>query len=544
MVEIKYNGIVNQISKNSSFYDASKTFGIKNPLAVKVNDDIISLSEKIKTSNEVDFITVDKFYGKGIYKSGLQFIFQVAIKSLFDNSDVSYKHSVPGGMLAEVMTKNSLGTEDVTLIENKMNEIINQDKEFRKITIRKNEILNYYKENKELEKYQNVSRITDKAVTLYELIGHFNYFYSEMPYSTSVINNYQIIYLGDNRFVLLFPNGNSEQNGNKYDHHSGIIENFIMNKNWLKDMKLEYISNVNDLVGCGSIKKIIDSSELKFSLDIYKIADLVLENKKIKFIMISGPSSSGKTTTTERLGEYLFSKGIDPVIISSDDYFIDREKLKKNEYGEYNFEGIEAVDVTYLNNDIHKLLRGESINLPTYNFITGKKELSSNTLKLKENSILLIEGIHSLNDDLVPNISSDEKYKIYLSPFLPINIDRHNYVSTLDLRLLRRIVRDNRSRGYLCADTIHNWRKVRAGEEKNIFPFIYTADYIVNSSLVYEIGVLKPYVEPLLLSVSEESEYYMEARRLINFMKPFFPITSEYVPEKSILREFIGGKND
>jgi uridine kinase len=260
--------------------------------------------------------------------------------------------------------------------------------------------------------------------------------------------------------------------------------------------------------------------------------------------MIAGPSSSGKTTTTKRLGEYLFSKGYDPVVISSDDYFIDRDKLKKNENGEYDLECLAAVDVKYLNNDLHKLTRGELVTLPSYNFINGEKELRNRPIKLKDNSIILIEGIHSLNDDLIPNIEKNEKYKIYLSPFIPLNIDRHNYISSLDLRLLRRMVRDNRSRGYGVSETIHNWRKVRDGEEKNIFPYIKGADAIINTALVYELGVLKTYAEPLLLNVEVDSMYYMEAKRLLNFLKPFFAITSEYIDSSSILREFIGGGDD
>ena len=260
--------------------------------------------------------------------------------------------------------------------------------------------------------------------------------------------------------------------------------------------------------------------------------------------MIAGPSSSGKTTTTRILGAYLRSKGYDPICLSTDDYFVDRIDTPKDEYGKYDFECLNAIDTKEFNNDLMRLLKGEEVNIPTYNFVTGKREYHNNLIKLNENSIILIEGLHSLNDDLTPGIPDRYKYKIYLSPFIPLNIDRHNYISTLDLRLIRRIIRDNRTRGYTVSEVIEKWQSVRNGEEKYIFPYTHQANMIINTALPYELGVLKVYAEPLLLSIDTDSKYYEEARRLLKFLRSFYTITSEYVSKNSILREFIGGANN
>ena len=279
-----------------------------------------------------------------------------------------------------------------------------------------------------------------------------------------------------------------------------------------------------------------------FSLDLAKVVDNIINNRDIKFILIAGPSSSGKTTTNARIASYLEALGYDAIKISLDDYFVNREDNPKDEDGNYDFECLEAIDVKLFNEDLQRLLKGEEISLPVYNFISGKREYPKKYVKLNENSIFLIEGLHALNDKITAGIDNKYKYRIYLSPFIPINIDKHNYVSTIDLRLLRRIVRDNRTRGYDCLKTIDNWQRVRNGEEKYIFPYIHQANVIINTALAYEVGVLKIYVEPLLLSVGVDSIYYEEARRLIGFLNQFFSIPGEYVNDDSILREFIGGR--
>ena len=305
---------------------------------------------------------------------------------------------------------------------------------------------------------------------------------------------------------------------------------------------MPYITDLNKDVGNGRIINFIKSCELMFNLNISDVARIIEDRKDIKFILIAGPSSSGKTTTTSRLASYFEALGYKPIKISLDDYFVNREDTPKDEFGNYNFECLEALDVKLFNDNLNKLLKGESVKFPKYNFMTGLREYYKEEVKMDEKSIFLIEGLHALNENLTKEIEEKYKFKIYLSPFIPLSIDKYNYVSTIDLRLLRRIVRDNRTRGYDVIKTIDNWQSVRNGEEKYIFPYIHQANVIINTALAYEVGVLKVYVEPLLLSVSVDSIYYEEARRLVDFLKQFFPIPGEYVNDESILREFIGGR--
>ena len=305
-------------------------------------------------------------------------------------------------------------------------------------------------------------------------------------------------------------------------------------------MKSPYLSDMNSLVSASKIDEFIKSNEILYMEDLIKASDKIISMRDVKMVLIAGPSSSGKTTTMKRLKSILKARGYEPIGISTDDFFVDREDTPKNDLGEKDFECLQAIDLELFNKTLEKLLNEEEVELPEYDFINGKKVFKGSKVKLKDNSLLLIEGLHCLNDDLIPYIDSKYKFKIYLSPFIPLNIDRHNYISTLDLRLIRRIVRDNRTRGKKVDETIKEWQVVRKGEENYIFPYVYQADMIINTALAYEIGVLKVYAIPLLYSVGLDSPYYNEARRLIHYLEVFFPIPAEFVPSGSVLREFIG----
>lgn len=542
-IKITFNNNTKEFPKGTSFYEISKDFKeVPNVLGVRINNEVYSLDKKADEDAEIIFINYNDLIGNKIYKSGLKFIFEVALKETFPELEISYEHSVPRGMLGVIDEKKILTTEDISLIKSKMAKIIADDERIEKLNIHPKEAIKYYNSVREYEKALNVQNINDKVVTLYKLHNRLNYFYSLMPYSTGVINKFDIVYLGKNKIVFLFPSNRTSGEVPEYVHYDNILESFLEGKSWLDHLKMPYVTNLNNTIGNGNIKEFIKSNELMFNLEIAEVVQKIKENKAIKFIMIAGPSSSGKTTTTSRIASHLAAYGYDSIKISIDDYFVEREKTPKDEFGNYDFECLNAIDLELFNKDLMKLLNHEEISLPQYNFVTGKREITRRTVKLKENSILLIEGLHALNDDLTPAIENKYKYKIYLSPFIPLNIDRHNYISTIDLRLLRRIIRDNRTRGYNVAKTIENWQSVRNGEEKYIFPYIHQADAIINTALAYEVGVLKVFIEPLLYSVGVDSEYYEEARRLIGFLKQFFPIPGEYVNDESILREFIGGK--
>ncbi len=544
LITISYENKKEEYPKGTSYLEISKHSKLKDTvLGVKKNNEIFSLTDKVVKDEEIEFFDSTCTEGAKIYKAAVKFIFEVALKSTFKNADIHYLHSVPKGMLGEIISDKKFTSEDISKIKSEMAKIILEDHPFTRYNILKKELENYYEASCYFEKANNI-QVYDSIVTIYKLKDYLNYFYVNLPYSTKYVSKFDLKYLGNNRIIFLYPSSLTSGRIPEYVHHENIIHSFYEGQDWLKRMNTPYLANLNNLVSNGEIKGFIESCELHFNDQIKRASKEILRTSERKFIMIAGPSSSGKTTTTRVLGSYLRSKGYEPICISTDDYFVERENTPKNEFGEYDFECLQAVDVELLNNHLLALLKGETVNVPMFNFMTGKKEYHNRHIKLKDNSIILIEGLHSLNDDLTPFIPERYKYKIYLSPFIPLNIDRHNYISTLDLRLIRRMVRDNRTRGHDVSKTLASWQSVRNGEEKYIFPYVHQADCIINTALPYELGVLKVFAEPLLLSVDTESLYYEEARRLLKFLRGFYSISSEMVDKNSILREFIGGDSN
>lgn len=528
-----YNDIINYLNKDRA----------QKILAVKVNNELTPLSMKCTHDCSLKLVDVMDQDGYKMYQAALKFIFIVAVKEVNSQAKVIFEHSVPKGMLAKV--ENVLIEKiDVSKIKGKMASIIAEDIPFEKLNIYKNEAIKYFKAHGEDEKAKNIYNKSYDVVNMYRLKKELDYFYTELPYSTNAIDKFDIKYLDNNYFVLLCPSKRTNGFIPEYVHYQNIIDSFLKGKEWLQKVGCPYLSNINGLISSGQIKDFIDACELTFNENIHECAKTIMEKDEIKIVLIAGPSSSGKTTTCKRLSSYLKAQGFDPIQLSTDDYFVDKVKTPKNDKGEYDFECLRAIKLEEFNSDLNDLINGKEIYLPVYNFTEGKGIRSNKKVKLKNNSIILIEGLHCLNDDLTPNVDNRYKYKIYLSPFIPLNIDPHNYISTLDLRLLRRILRDFRTRGMSVDATIKTWQSVRDGEEKYIFPYIHQADVIINTALPYELNVLKVFVEPLLYSVTYESNYYAEARRLIEFLKRFYPVTSEYVSSSSILREFIGWKGD
>ena len=360
-----------------------------------------------------------------------------------------------------------------------------------------------------------------------------------MPYSTGCLNRYDLVFLGDNKLVLLLPSPTTKYKIPEYIHYQNVIKCFNESKKWAKSLQIPYLTDINRIVSESKVEDLIKIVESDFDNRIHDLVSDIIK-KKSKFVLLAGPSSSGKTTTTKKIALQFRSRGYETLVISVDDYFKERVDSPKDENGNYDFECLEALDIKLLNKQLKDLIAGKKVDIPEFNFVTGEKEFKNDPVKLGENAIILLEGLHSLNDEMTPELDPELKYKVYLSPFTPLNYDRHNYVSTADLRLMRRIVRDNRSRATDVGKTIKYWSTVRNGEEKYIFPFINNVDAIFNTALIYEVGVLKVFVEPLLYSVKRNSPSYNEARRLINSLRVFFPIPSDYIPDESILREFIG----
>jgi uridine kinase len=383
--------------------------------------------------------------------------------------------------------------------------------------------------------------ISNSFVNLYRLDDVYDYFFSELAQSTNDLSDFKLTYIKNNGFVLSYPTAANPEKTLDYVHKAMVHETFYNYTAWARTVGVSNASDLNRIVSLGQYNDIIRLAETHYEGQLAIIAEQVYQNKdNIKLVLLAGPSSSGKTTTAKKLGIYLQSKGFHTNYVSIDDYFLEKDQTPKDENGEYDFESIEALDLDLFNKHLVKLLNGEKVLMPEYNFVLGKKEYKKRYLQLEKNDILIIEGLHGLNDRLTSSIKRKNKFKVFICPYTQINIDNHNYVHTSDTRKLRRIVRDNKTRGKSSSETLKMWTKIHAGEMKNIFPFQSDIDAIINSALVYEIGVLKTYAEPLLFSVDEKDEMYPEAIRLINLLRNFLTIPSDDIPRDSVLREFIG----
>ncbi len=543
-IKILYNnGKELEVDKNTKIIDIVKLLPPQIKTRVvgsKIDNAIVSMDTKLKRDTVINFIDSNDLAGYKMYQAGLKFVFLAAIYDIFGKEiEASFDHSIMRGMHITIKGLQ-ITNKEIIRIKERMTKIINDDLRILKMNVFSKEMVEFYKKEKKIPNCYNVSNIDDALVTLYKLENYFDYFYVEMPYSTGCLSRFDLVALNDSEVVLLFPTPRTKNEVPSYVHYEKVIECFKNEKKWLKSLDIPYAYQVNKVVASGKIKDLIRLSEINYDNKIHEVATKILERNS-KFVMIAGPSSSGKTTTCKKLSLDLQARGIKTLTISVDDYFKNRVDTPKLPDGKYDFESIASIDVESLNKDINDLLVGKEVSLPTYNFVSGVREFVKGKTKIDSNYIILMEGLHCLNDELTPYINNDIKYKIYLSPFMPLNLDSNNYISTTDLRLIRRMIRDNRTRGNDVSKTICSWQDVRSGEEKYIFPYINTSDVIINTSLVYELGVLKVFAEPLLYSVGTDSLYYEEARRLINFLKNYYPISSEYIADDCVLREFIGG---
>lgn len=523
----------------SEYFKANFEFPI---LAAKVDNDICDLTEILNKKCNIDFYDRSSSVGNSIYSRGLQFILILAVNRLFgENAHVVIEHSIDKGFYFEI---NGIRQQKsiVELLTNEMKKIVDEDLLFTKLSVARIDAIKFFKKKNWTDKVKVLKYISNTYVNLYRLDNVYDYFYGEMPYSTSSIDEFKLTNIRENGFVLSYPDIYVPAMTLDYKHHEKLFNAFLEYTNWGRMTGISNAADLNEKVSTGGYNEIIQISELCYNGQLSRIADVIKEREnQIKLVLIAGPSSSGKTTTSKKLEYYLKSKGFNTISISIDDYFFDRDKTPLDENGEPDFESIKSIDVELFNKHLLKLINGDSVNFPKYNFSTGKREITKENVKLEKNDIIIIEGLHALNDVLTMSIDRKNKYKIYISPLTQLNVDNHNRIFTSDTRKLRRIVRDNKYRGYNADDTLKQWKKIREGEEKYIFPFQDDIDQIVNSALTYEIGVLKVYAEPLLFSVDENSLYYPEAIRLINFLRNFLPIPSEGVPKDSVLREFIGG---
>lgn len=539
------NTIIKEFIKETSLLEIAESFQkeFEYPiLLARVDNEIEELDKIITKKCEIDFYDRSSVVGNAVYSRGVHFLMVVAVKRILGpDAEVVIEHSIDKGVYCEITT-NDINKDDIKKIEDEMKVLVKQDYRFVKLSVARRDAIQFFKKKKQLDKVKVMKYISNTYINLYRLDDYYDYFFSEMPYSTKCLDDFKLTYIEDNGFVLSVPSIHDPSSTIKYTHHKMLFDAFLDYTNMGKKIGISTAADLNSVVSTGCYNEIIRIAEAHYNSQLMNVANDICKHKgEIKIILIAGPSSSGKTTTSRKLEVYLQTNGYKTHSISTDDYFFNRTDTPKNDTGEYDFESIRAVDVNLFNKHLVKLLDGEKVHLPEYNFVTGEREYKKRWLQLDENDVIIIEGLHALNDELTMAIENKNKYKIYISPLTQLNIDNHNRIHTSDTRRLRRIVRDNKYRGYNAADTLRRWHEILKGEENYVFPYQDTADVVINSALIYELGVLKTYAEPLLFSVHEDDETYPEALRLINFLRNFLPIPSDDIPKESVLREFIGG---
>lgn len=539
---VEIEGVGNVVtSVDKTIYDLMKEQNLENEvIAVIIDNDITELSTKLKEDTKMKLIKTKDRMGAKIYRSGLKFLYITAVKELFGrNTNVELLHSLDKGIYTRINLE--LNNTMVDEIKAKMHELVKEDIRITRVVTSRKEAISYFNSVKEYEKSLTYKQMTGEMLTLYSMLDYYNYFYTKMPYSTKILTSFDLTLTTDKGVMLEYPS-TFDMKIPEYTHMPQVLNVFDNYAVWAEKLGVKYVSEVNNVVINGKIKEFIELNEIKQNNDLLEIANKIQNNiNDIKIVLIAGPSSSGKTTTCKKLALYLKSKGLNPFTLSTDDFFKDRKDTPKNEKGEYEYDIPEAIDIDLFNEKLDALLKGEETTLPTYNFLTGEKEYKHPPVSLKNRDLLIVEGIHTLNELLTSKIPRENKLKIYISPFTPLGLDRHNHVSTVDLRLIRRIVRDARTRGYNAVDTLKSWRNVRISEEKYIFPYQKEADIVLNTALIYELGILKTFAVPLLYNVNYKSEYYTEAKRIINFLKIFLNIPESALPETALLREFVGG---
>lgn len=540
-VKVTYLGKSYMYPKDITLEDISKDFQenySETIIMAEVNGRPYELNYKVTDDVTVDFFDLTSPTGNRVYESGLIFVLEKACLNML-NSEIEVKYSIDKGIY--IKTYKKITKEDLDKVSREMKEIVKRDLPIQKNLVNRLEAIEYYKSTKSYDKVNVLKYSVNTNVNLYRLMDIYNYFFSYLPVSTGALKEFKLTYIDQNSFVLRYPNIYYLNKIPVYKHHDKLFNEFKKYDEWSEKLGIENVSSLNSRVTKGNVDDIVLLSENIQNNSLFKIAETIYNNKKLKLILLAGPSSSGKTTSSKKLELFLKGFGLNPIAISIDNYFVDRDKTPRLPDGSYDFESLNSINVELFNKNLKDLLDGKEVTLPVYNFITGKSELSDESIKLGEKEILIVEGLHALNEELTYSIDKKNKYKIYLCPLTVLSLDNHNRIRTTDNRLLRRIVRDNRTRGYSASDTLSSWGKVREGEEKYVFPFQDEADVIFNTSLIYELGVLKTYAEPLLYSVEESDPMYKEAVRLLNLLKNILPISNDYIPVDSIVREFIGG---
>ena len=541
-MEIRYKDKVLEVEKGSKIYDIFKN-EIENSENTVVgaiyNNTYVNLSRHMNFEGRVELISINSKIGIKIYRRTLIYIFAMALKKLFPDNRATVNYQMENAVYCD-LGDIEVTDEIVAKINEEMRDIVRKDLFIKKVVMNREQAEQFYKETQTARGKLQYDLKSNKKIYMYYCEDYFNYCYGVLARTTGAIKIFDIVKY-DKGILLRYPSAG------KPDQLPKIIQNKKMKWAYNEYNEIHKILNINtvyklnDAVKEKRIKDVIMIDEALHEKNIANIADKIAKDKKIKMILIAGPSSSGKTTFAQRLGIQLRVNKIKPVTISVDNYFVERQDTPRDENGDYNFECIEAIDIELFNNHLTRLLNGERVEMPQFDFLEGTKKYNGKYLQLKDDEVLVIEGIHCLNDRLTSSIPQEQKFKIYISALTVLNMDRYSKVSSTDVRLIRRIVRDYQFRGYSAEHTIDTWPSVTRGEVENIFPFQESADVIFNTSLIYELGVLKGIATPLLKEIPIEHPEHAEAQRLLGLLKYIRSIPASEVPTNSLLKEFVGG---
>ena len=509
-------------------------------VAALVNGDLRELTYAVRSDARVDPVFLSNSDGVRIYRRSLAFLLVTVVREMFPEAQIFVDHTLPfGGFFCQVRGREPFSAEELTQIEAEMRKAIAEDLPITREPVPLDEVIETFTARGETEKVQLLTRRKKDYLSLYNLRGTRDYFHGYMVPSTGYLR-YFALHLWPPGFVLQYPRRHRPSELLPIAGHPQLTAVFRQYGEWLRLLGVESVSGLNEAIANGRIREIILVSEALHEQRIAQIADLIVRYRnEVRLVIVAGPSAAGKTTFSKRISIQLLAHGIRPYPLALDNYFVNREDTPRDEYGNLDFETLEALDLELFNQHLVALMRGEAVQLPRFNFKTGRRE-EGETVQLGPGHVIIIEGIHGLNPDLVPSVPRERTFRIFISALTQLNIDRHNRVPTTDTRLIRRIVRDATYRGYSAEETLNRWESVRRGEKRHIFPYQEHADMMLNSALVYELAVLKPLAEPLLLQVEPSSPRRVEAKRLLAFLQWFEPCGTELIPDNSILREFIG----
>ncbi len=545
-VKVNINNAIKEYPVNTRLLDIAKEYQgdyEHDIILAFIDGKLRELFKKVERDCTVSFVTIAENAGHKTYTRGMILVLLKAFYAEFDSVNikkVTVEYSLGNSLFIDYEGSAELTKERLEAVKTRMKLLIDKDLQFIKRSIGTDEAIELFGQYKmydkeKLFKYRRVSK-----ANIYSLDGFEDYYYGYMPPSTGMLKYFDLS-LYEDGFVLILPRMKKPTTVEPFIPRNKLYVTLRESNQWAKMMEVENVGSLNDLISQGKLNNLILVQEALMEKKISGIAEAIKEAKDRKLIMIAGPSSSGKTTFSHRLTIQLKAHGLKPYPIAVDNYFVNRDRTPKDKDGNFNFESLQAIDLEQFNKDMTDLLDGKTVDLPIYNFITGKREHKKDPLCIGKDGILVIEGIHGLNDALSYSLPRESKYKIYISALTQLNIDEHNRIPTTDGRLLRRMVRDARTRGTSAQTTISMWPSVRRGEEENIFPYQEDADIMFNSALIYELAVLKLYAEPILFGMDRNSEEYVEAKRLLKFLDYFIGAPSDAVPKNSILKEFVGG---